>query len=44
MHANVTVNHRRETIEALCDDVVWYLMKHNRAAAKSDVRESRRAI
>ncbi len=44
MHANVTVNHRRQTIEALCDDVVWYLMKHNRIAAQSHVRESRRAI
>ncbi len=44
MHANVTVNHRRETIEALCADVVWYLMKHNRTAAKLNVRESRRAI
>jgi transposase len=44
MHANVTVNHRRETIETLCDDVIWYLMKHNRDAAKLGVRESRRAI
>jgi transposase len=44
MHANVTVNHRCETIDELCGEVVWYLMKHNRAAAKLDVRESRRAI
>jgi transposase len=44
MHANVTVNHRCETIEALCGQVTWYLMKHNRTAAKEHVRESRAAI
>ena len=44
MHANVTVNHRRETIEALCADVVWYLMKHNRTARQLCVRETRPAI
>jgi transposase len=44
MHANVTTNHRRCTIERLCEDVVWYLMKHNRTAATLGVRESRRAI
>lgn len=44
VHANVTINHRCTTIESLCDEVVWYLMKHNRTAAKSGVRESRRAI
>lgn len=44
MHANVTVNHRCETIERLCDEVVWYLMKFNRTATKLKVRESRTAI
>lgn len=44
VHANVTVNHRCTTIRWLCDEVVWYLMKHNRTAATMHVRESRRAI
>jgi transposase len=44
VHANVTINHRFTTIDGLCDEVVWYLMKHNRTAAKLHVRESRRAI
>lgn len=44
VHANVTINHRCETIERLCDEVVWDLMKHNRTAAQLQVRESRRAI
>jgi hypothetical protein len=43
MHANVTVNHRCDTIDELCGEVVWYLMKHNRKA-RSGVRESRAAI
>jgi transposase len=30
MHANVTVNHRCETIEELVTEVVDYLMSHNR--------------
>jgi transposase len=30
MHANVTVNHRCETIEQLIREVVWWLMSHNR--------------
>jgi transposase len=44
VHANVTINHRCTTIDWLCEEVVWYLMKHNRTAASFDVRESRRAI
>ena len=32
MHANVTVNHRCETIEQLMTEVVHYLMSHNRQA------------
>ena len=42
MHANVTVNHQREDIDTLCDDVVRYMMAQNRAAAT--VHESRAAI
>jgi len=30
MHANVTVNHRCETIDELMREVVWWLMSHNR--------------
>ena len=44
MHANVTTNHRCTSIEWLCKEVVWYLMKHNRAARQLGVRESRTAI
>jgi transposase len=44
VHANVTTNHRCTTIDWLCDEVVWYLMKHNRTARQSCVRESRPAI
>lgn len=44
VHANVTTNHRCTSIEWLCNDVVWYLMKHNRAARQLSVRESRTAI
>ena len=43
MHANVTVNHRCETIDRLMREVVYYLMSHNRRAQLS-VRESRTAI
>jgi transposase len=44
VHANVTTNHRCTDIDWLCEEVVAYLMKHNRTAAKLRVRESRRAI
>jgi transposase len=44
VHANVTTNHRCTGIDDLCDEVVWYLMKHNRTAARLCVRESRPAI
>jgi transposase len=44
VHANVTINHRCTSIERLCGEVTEYLMKHNRAAAKLHVRESRPAI
>jgi transposase len=44
MHANVTTNHRCETIEELIDEVVHYLMTHNRRVLKSDVSELRPAI
>lgn len=30
MHANVTVNHRCETMEQLMREVLWWLMSHNR--------------
>jgi transposase len=43
MHANVTVNHRCETIEELMSEVVYYLMSHNRKA-QLRVRELRTAI
>ena len=43
MHANVTVNHRCETIEALMGEVVHYLKGHNRRA-RLGVRELRPAI
>jgi transposase len=43
MHANVTVNHRCQTIEPLMREVVYYLMSHNRHA-QPGVRESRTAI
>jgi transposase len=42
-HANVTVNHRCETIEELMNDVVHYLKSHNRRA-RLGVRELRTAI
>ena len=43
MHANVTVNHRCSNIEELVEEVVYYLMSHNRRA-QMRVRELRRAI
>ena len=43
MHANVTVNHRCETMEELMNEVVYYLMKHNRTV-QLQVRELRPAI
>lgn len=44
VHANVTTNHRCATIEWLCDEVVWYMMSHNRRARELCVRQSRPAI
>jgi transposase len=44
VHANVTTNHRCTNIGSLCDEVVWYLMKHNRTARELGVRELRPAI
>jgi transposase len=44
VHANVTTNHRCTTIDWLCEEVVWYLMKHNRRARELCLRESRPAI
>ena len=44
VHANVTTNHRCTTIEWLSEEVVWYLMSHNRRARELCVRESRPAI
>lgn len=32
VHANVTINHDRDDIEVLCDDVVQYMMAQNRRA------------
>jgi transposase len=43
MHANVTVNHRCETIAELMSEVVHYLMSHNRKT-QLRVRELRTAI
>ncbi len=43
MHANVTVNHRCETIEELMSEAVYYLMSHNRRR-QLGVRELRTAI
>jgi transposase len=44
VHANVTTNHRCSTIEWLCEEVVWYLMSHNRRARELCLQESRPAI
>ena len=35
MHANVTVNHSCETIEALIDEVIWWLKSHNRRTSRT---------
>lgn len=43
MHANVTVNHRCQTIEELMREAIYYLMSHNRRA-QLRVRKSRAAI
>ena len=43
VHANVTVNHRWETMEELMSEVVYYLMSHNRRA-RLGIRELRAAI
>ena len=43
MHANVTVNHRCQTIEELMREAVYYLRSHNRRV-QLRVRESRTAI
>jgi transposase len=44
MHANCTVNHRCRTIEQLIDEVVHYLMSHNRRVLKANLPELRPAI
>jgi len=44
VHANVTTNHQCKSIEWLCNEVVAYLMSHNRRAPNECVRHSRRAI
>ena len=44
VHANVTTNLRCTSIDWLCEEVVWYLMKHNRTARELCVRQSRPAI
>jgi transposase len=44
VHANVTVNHRCQTIEELIAEVVHYLTRHNRRVLKSGVSELRPAI
>ena len=43
LHANVTVNHRCETMQELMVEAICYLMTHNRRA-RLGVRELRRAI
>jgi transposase len=44
MHANVTVNHRCQTIEELIGEVVHYLMTHNRRVHRITISELRPAI
>jgi transposase len=44
MHANVTVNHRCETIDELIGEVVHHLMTHNRRNRTAHVSELRPAI
>ena len=42
VHANVTINHDRDDIGRLCEDVVHHMMTHNRRTI--DVAESRAVI
>lgn len=42
VHANVTINHDRHNIDALCNDVVHYMITQNRHA--TTIAESRAAI
>jgi len=45
LHANVTVNHRCETMEELMEEAIHYLMSHNRKAQRHlSIRELRAAI
>lgn len=44
MHANVTVNHRCDSIEELVREAIHYLMTHNRRVLKSGVSQLRPAI
>ena len=44
VHANVTINHRCETMQELIGEVVHYLMTHNRRTRKAGVSELRPAI
>ena len=44
VHANVTVNHRCDTIEELIGEVVHYLTSHNRRARKANISGFRPAI
>jgi transposase len=37
MHANVTVNHRCESMDELLREVVWWLMSHNRRIKQRQV-------
>ena len=43
MHANVTVNHRCQTIDELLQEVMYHLVGHNRRV-RLTVRESRKAM
>jgi len=42
VHANVTINHDRDGIDLLCNDVVRFMMAENRV--DNDVPESRAVI
>ena len=44
VHANVTINHQRTTIQQLCSDVTDHMIRHNRRVAGQPVRELRAAI
>lgn len=44
VHANVTINHQRDTIVQLCNDVTAYMIRQNRRVANQGVRELRAAI